>query len=245
MTADDGRADAGPCKGSVARAAGCERLGIMETQRDSVKTIEVFVFYFDVANVVTKFRTDQSATLHNLRAFQRYARRVFPFGYAHSYVVTLYDNVWCRVNAAQPGLPSLLLNFAGSVMRAARREGFLEYFGCITRGLHEYCPEDRMLVGGTSFEDLTEQHIDITSEPHIRAAYSEKWRKLVPAASNSVWVSTEVFASSTLAAEASYPDATFTVLNGVIDLAQLPHANNRAWPFSQSKFQAIRPLETS
>lgn len=215
----------------------------METRHDSAEMVDVFVFYFDLANVVANFLRDQSETLRKLRAFQRSARRSFPFGYEHSFVVTLYDNVWCRVNASQPGLPSLLLNFAGSVMCAARTEGFPEFFGCVTRGYHEYCPDDRMLVGGASFEDLKEQHIDATSEPHIRAAYAEKWRKLVTAPPNSVWVSTEVLGASTLAAEASYPDASFTLLDGVFDLAQTSHPNVQPWPFSQSKFQAIGPPE--
>jgi hypothetical protein len=205
----------------------------------------VLVFYFDVANVVAKFLVDQSETLRNLRAFQRYARRVFPFGYEHSFVATLYDNVWCRVNASQPGLPSLLLNFAGSVMCAARREGFPEFFGCITRGPHEYCPDDRILVGGESFEDLKEQHIDITSEPHIRAAYAEKWRTVAPAPPNSVWVSAEVLGASTLEAEAVFPDTTFKPLNGDFDLSTLPRPDGKPWPFSQSRFRAIGPLKVS
>ena len=163
----------------------------METDREVEESLDLFVFYFDLANVVAQFLQDQSGTLRRLRSFQRTARHLFPFGYEHSYIATLYDNVWCRVNASQPGLPSLLFNFAGSVMSAARKEGFPHFFGCITRGRHEYSPDDRMLVAGGSFEDLKEQHIDITSEPHIRAAYSEKWRKFVAAPPNSVWVSSE------------------------------------------------------
>lgn len=213
----------------------------METPDDSAKTVDVLVFYFDVANIISKFLDDQSETLRKLRAFQRRARREFPFSYEHSYVATLYDNVWCRVNAAQPGLPSLLFNFAGSVMDAARKEGFVEFFGCITRGQHEYCPEDRILVGSESFEDLTEQHIDITSEPHIRAAYSEKWRSLVPAApKNSVWVSSEVLAGSTLEAEAGHADATFSAFDEEFDLSSRSR-DGKPWPFAQSKFYAIGP----
>ena len=204
----------------------------------------MLVFYFDVANVVAKFLVNEAETLRRLRAFQRFARREFPFAYENSYVATLYDNVWCRVNAAQPGLPSLLLNYAGFVMRAARKEGFDEFFGCITRGQHEYCPEDRILIGGDSLEDLKEQHLDITSEPHIRAAHSEKWRLLVPAPANSVWVSSEVFEGSTLAAEASYPDATFSALDGEFDLSGACR-NGRPWPFPQSKFGAIGPVGTA
>ena len=217
----------------------------METQRDSAESVDVFVFYFDLANVVKKFLADQSGTLRRLGSFQRSARHLFLFGYEHCYIATLYDNVWCRVNASQPGLPSLLFNFAGSVMSAARTEGFPQFFGCITRGKHEYCPNDRMLVGGASFEDLKEQHIDITSEPHIRAAYSEKWRKFVTAPANSVWVSSEALGTSTLAAEASYPDATFTPLNGVFDLARTSLKDGQSWPFPQSRFHAIGPIEVA
>jgi len=214
-------------------------LGLMATRSERAKTVDVHVFYFDVANVVAQFLREPQATLGRLRAFQRAARREFPFGYEHSYVATLYDNVWCRVNAAQPGLPSLLLNYAGTVMRLAEKEGFSTFFGCITRGEHEYDPEDRILIGGTSFEDLKEQHLDITSEPHIRAAYAEKWRATAPAPTNSVWVSAEVLDGSTLAAEAIYPDATFAPAGATFDLSDV---GEREWPFANSKFHAIRPV---
>ena len=213
----------------------------MGTRNRRAETVEVHVFYFDVANVIADFLQDPPSTLERLRTFQRSARREFSFGREHSYVATLYDNVWCRVNASQPGLPSLLLNYAGSVMRLAEKHGFKDFFGCITRGLHEYDPEDRILIGGESLEDLKEQHLDITSEPHIRAACAEKWRSIAPAPPNSVWVSSEVLGESTLAMEASFPDATFIAAGAPFDLSGLK-IGERVWPFANSKFHAIHPL---
>jgi hypothetical protein len=97
-----------------------------------------------------------------------------------------------------------------------------------------------MLVGRESFEDLSEQHIDVTSEPHLRAALAEKWGSSSALPQNCVWVSAEAIAADSLEAEASFPDSTFSPFASEFDLASVSLANGRRWPFAASKFRAIR-----
>lgn len=212
------------------------------SQKETVRRIDVYVFYFDVIGFVDDYLSYGEEALNRLRRFQRSARHAFEFGRDDSYVVTLYDNVWSRVNASEPGLPSLLLDFAGRVMHAAETEGFDKFFGSITRGVHDYAPDDRMLVGGETFEDLREQHLDLTSEPHIRAALAEKWRGNAQLPVNCLWVSSEAVIPSTLSAQAGFPNSAFEPFGNDFDLAAIPLTNGRRWPFSQSRFRAIRPL---
>lgn len=210
---------------------------------DNIRKIDVYVFFFDVVGFVAKYLSTGEEALIRLRRFQCNARRAFEFDRDNSYVATVYDNVWSRVNATEPGLPSLLLNFAGRVMRAAEAEAFDKYFGCITRGIHDYAPDDRMLVGGDSLEDLREQHLDVTSEPHIRAALCEKWRRHPDLPDNCVWVSSEAVVPSTLEEQAGFPNNAFEPYGGAFDLAATPLRNGRPWPFPrQSTFRAIRSL---
>lgn len=199
------------------------------------------MFYFDVVGFVDEFLARGDSALERLRNFHRSARHEFAFGRESSYVVTLFDNVWARLNANEPGMPSLLLDFAGNVMHAAEAEGFPKFFGAITRGMHTYDLNDRILVGGNSFEDLREQHIDATSEPHIRAASAEKWAAALELPRHCVWVSAEAAHPASLSAEAGFPDSTFEPFGGPFDLAATPLPNGRKWPFSQSTFGAIRP----
>jgi len=205
-----------------------------------VHSIDAYVFYFDVVGFVDDFLDSGAEALNRLRAFQRSARRAFSFSHGHSYVVTLYDNVWARLNAVEPGTPSLLLDFAGRTMAAARREGFNRFFGCITRGVHDFDPADRMLVAGETFEDLREQHLDLTSEPHIRAAAAEKWSRCTELPTNCVWVSAEVVDLSALPAHGQFCDGAFEPYGESFDLAQVHTPNGRVWPFSPSTFRAIR-----
>jgi hypothetical protein len=207
---------------------------------ESIQRTDVFVFYFDVAGCVDQFLTRGDATLSRLRRFQRAARHDFEFGRENSYVATLFDNVWARINATEPGLPSLLLNFAGRVMDAAQSEGFDSFFGCITRGTHDFDPSDRMLVGGDRFEDLREQHLDMTSEPHIRAAYAERWQRVPTLPDNCVWVSAEAVPPRSLEAEASFPDSAFRPFREEFDLKHHTLATGKQWPFSHSLFRGIR-----
>lgn len=204
-------------------------------------TVEVYVFYFDVVGFVDRFLSQGDESLSQLRAFQRTARSAFEFSRPNSFVVTLYDNVWSRISVSQPGTPSLVLDFAGKVMNAAIDHGFSTFFGAITRGLHDYDPRDRILVGKESFEDLTEQHLDITSEPHVRAALAEKWARHVSATENSVWVSSEVVVNESLTALSSYPDSVFEPVGGWFELRTFHVNAGRHWPFAESRFHAIRP----
>jgi hypothetical protein len=199
----------------------------------------VYVFYFDVIGFVERFLSEGQEALTNLRAFQRKARAAFEFSRPNSFVVTLYDNVWSRINASQPGTPSLVLDFAGTVMSAAIEHGFSTYFGAITRGIHDYDPSDRMLVAKNDWEDLTEQHLDITSEPHVRAALAEKWSKRGTGTPNSVWVSSEVVNGGSLTGLSSFPTSAFEPVGGWFELTALD--NGRRWPFAEARFHAIGP----
>jgi len=210
----------------------------METT--SPASVEVYVFYFDIVGFVDEFLTHGDAALDRLRRFHRHSRNEFAFGRKHSYIVTLFDNVWARVNATEPGSPSLLLDFAGHVMQAAHSAGFTKYFGAITRGIHQYDANDRMLVGGESFEDLREQHIDATSEPHIRAALAEKWAVATDLPKHCVWVSSEVADQSALFAQASFPDSAFVPIGDAFNLGAMPLPTGKRWPFALSTFGAIR-----
>ena len=215
-------------------------------RHEEIQRIDVYVFFFDVVGFVDQYLSIREEALIGLRRFQYNARRAFEFDRDHSYVVTAYDNVWSRVNATEAtenGLPSLLLNFAGRVMCAAEAEGFDKYFGCITRGVHDYCPDDRMLVGGESLEDLREQHLDVMSEPHIRAALCDKLRRHSDLPDNCVWVSSEAVDSSKLEEQAVFVNNAFEPYGGEFDLAGRPLRDGRLWPFSNNSiFRAIRPL---
>lgn len=213
---------------------------------EEIRRIDVYVFFFDVVEFVNEYVSTREEALIRLRRFQYNARRAFEFDRRHSYVVTAYDNVWSRVNATEAtgnGLPSLLLKFAGRVMCAAGAEGFDKYFGCITRGIHDYCPDDRMLVGGESLEDLREQHLDVMSEPHVRAALSGKLRRHPELPENCVWVSSEAVVPSKLEEQAVFLNNAFEPYGGEFNLGGRPLRDGRPWPFSNnSVFRAIRPL---
>jgi len=206
----------------------------------TVQKVEVFVFYFDLSGVVARYLSDGQRTLDRLRAFQRQARAAFNFSRRHSFVATLYDNIWARINVAQPSTPSLVLDFAGNVMRLAMGHGFPTFFGCITRGWHDYDPDDRIVVAKDSFEDLTELHLDITSEPHVRAAMAEKWAKRSARAAGVVWVSSEVAGSDSLAAMATFADSAFQPAGDWFDIHVFDESPRQIWPFAQSRFHAIR-----
>ena len=210
----------------------------------AVQKVEVYVFYFDVHGFIDQYLRNAGSTLDHLRAFQRQARAEFCFSRPQTFVATLYDNVWARINVAQPGMPSLLLDFAGKVMRAATDQGFPNFFGCITKGWHDYDPDDRMLVAKESFEDLTAQHLDITSEPHIRAVFAEKWAKLVTPNGSAVWVSSEVVDGESLSALASLPESAFQLAGKWFDIGEGNPSGQPQWPFAQSRFHVIQAIDT-
>jgi hypothetical protein len=205
-----------------------------------IDKVNAFVFYFDIVGFVEVFVSNRQEALDRLRRFQKNARHAFPSGHEHTYVVTLFDNVWSRVNADDPGQPSLLLKYAGDVMRAALNEGFCNFFGAITRGVHDFDPNDRLLVGRENFEDLSEQHIDVTSEPHIRAAYVERWARNPSFPQSCVWVSSDVLDLRTLPAHAQFNGCDFEPFGDEFDISGVPLSDGRQWPFVPSKFRAIR-----
>ncbi len=205
-----------------------------------VTRFEAYVFYFDLIGFGDDYLGNGQETLTRLRNFHKESRRAFCFRSPNSYVVTLFDNVWCRVSTSEVGTPSLLFDYAGEVMNCAQSNGFSNYFGAITKGIHEYDPYDRILVGKKDFEDLTEQHIDITSEPHIRAALAEKWSKQFQKVGASVWVSEEVSNSYSIQADACLPDSKFVLISGSIKLEQRA-ATEQTWPFGMAHFQPIGP----
>src|SRR4051812_9212586 len=86
---------------------------------DGITRLDAFVFHFDLIGFVDDYLARRQSTLERLRRFQCEACAAFPLGHEHTYVITLFDNVWARVNAHDPGQPSLLLKAAGDVMRAA------------------------------------------------------------------------------------------------------------------------------
>lgn len=205
-----------------------------------ISTIEAYVFYFDILGFVDNYTSERQKALDRLRAFQRAARATFEFSQPSSFTVTLYDNVWSRINISQPGTPSLVLDYAGKVMQAAIDHGFPHFFGSITRGQHDFDPNDRMLVAKENWEDLTEQHIDITSEPHIRAAHAERWKRYFPLVGDTVWVSSEVLEKNSLPELSGFPDSAFEPFGTWFDLATDTQADKK-WPFLESRFHAIRP----
>jgi hypothetical protein len=209
-----------------------------------MQSIEIYVFYFDLIGVVDAYFAAPARALEKVAGFQRVARRKFEFGNSNSYVVTLADNVCCRVSSDEAGTPSLLLEYAGTVMSEAKKAGFAQYFGAITKGVHSFEPEDRTLVGKDSLADLTEQHIDITSDPYLRAIFAEKWSKQLasahqlPAPPNSVWVSSEVMDRSEIEAYAIFGSSTFSVFSPAFDLSAIATKSGQ-WPFKRSLFNAI------
>jgi len=211
----------------------------------TVERVDCYVFHFDLIGVVDSFLADPEAALDQLRAFQRSARRRFPFSRPNSYIVTLADNVWCRINASQPGTPSLVLDFAGEVAREARIHEFPRFFGAVTRGIHEFDVADRTLASSGSIADLTEQHVDMTSEPHIRAAVAEKRSGQLhrvgklPVQESCVWVSREVVANQRIEDLAALPDAKFRAVGEWFDLSAISDPTIPSWPFNETEFRAI------
>jgi hypothetical protein len=213
----------------------------------TLERIECFVFHFDLVGVARAYVADPPGVLDRIRCFQRASRRYFTFSGPGSYVVTAADNIWCRVNVHQPGTPSLVFNFAGSVMREAVRAGFKSFFGAITRGIHESDPRDRTRVYSGESSELNEQHVDMLSEPHMRAAEAEKCSKRLnrdgrlPIEDSCVWVSEEVIGPSPIEGHAEYPDAAFEPSGGWFDLKELTSGTDAPWPFERSRFRAIVP----
>jgi hypothetical protein len=209
------------------------------------ETIDAFIFYFDLIGVVDQFLSQQGETLERLRQFQARARARFPFGEPHCTVKTLADNVWARVNASEHTGAVGMLELAARVMEAAHEFCFPNYFGVITRGDHVFDVLDRTTVTGSDPTDFLVQHIDMTSEPHIRAALAEKWSaslardKLSPVPVPSVWISEEVFPERDIEDAVCGLSLPFVVRRERFDLSRLPGPAGKQWPFPHARFRAI------
>ena len=63
--------------------------------------MEAIIFYFDVIGIRDRYDSDPNV-LTKLREFQRSVRESnFPVGQEWSTLITLYDNVWARINAQE------------------------------------------------------------------------------------------------------------------------------------------------
>lgn len=209
------------------------------------QSIDAYIFYFDLLNVRQQFLHDQQGTLERIRAFQEMARQTpFPFGDG-SALKTFADNVWARVASHENIADVRLLDLAGDVMRAAHSNGFDKFFGVITYGKHPFDLFDRTLVTGGDPTEILVQHIDMTSEPHMRAAFAEKWSaslaKLsrLPVPPSCVWVSEEVFPNGEIEDNLFGVELSVAVVPERFDLKQLPGPGGAKWPFKQSRFRAI------
>jgi len=152
--------------------------------------------------------------------------------------------VWVRLSDGETVADHKILEIAGFTMKAAREHGFERFFGAITYGEHEFDLQDRVLVSGGDLTSLQKQHLDLISEPQIRAASIEKWSKalhhahLDPVPVPSVWVSEEVMDPETIADHTYEVNEHFVVRPERFDLSKLP-VGGRAWPFTESRFSAI------
>jgi hypothetical protein len=214
-------------------------------KKPMTETIDAFIFYFDLIGVREQFLAAQQETLARMRAFQAKSRAAFPLFGPHSTIKTLADNVWARVNADEESADVLTIELATRTMKAACEFGFDNYFGVITRGEHVFDLIDRTLFAGADPTDIQIQHIDMTSEPHMRAAFAEKWsahlarNNALPVPAPCVWISEETFPESGIDAALCGIDLPCTIGMKTFDLATLPGPSGKRWPFKQSRFRAI------
>jgi hypothetical protein len=211
-------------------------------------SFEAIIFYFDLIGVRNQFLDDPEGTMARIRDFQRRVRlSSFPFGGAHTTLKTMADNVWARINVSDENAIAdvHVLEFAAYTMSAAREFGFQKYFGVVTRGEHIFVNEDRTLVGGFDPTDLRIQHIDMTSKPHIRAAFAEKWSAhlagegKLPTPPSCVWISEEVMPDGELEDQLYGLKEPFELMPQRIDLGAVEGPNGRSWPFPERRFRAI------
>ena len=97
------------------------------------ETMTACIFYFDVIGVREAY-PDDATIVTRLQAFQRSVRgTLLPFGERWSTLITLYDNVWARINVDEANpVEHIALTIATSSMRYAQENGFHEYFGACT-----------------------------------------------------------------------------------------------------------------
>ncbi|HVV15993.1 MAG TPA: hypothetical protein VHH90_02220 [Polyangia bacterium] len=197
-------------------------------------TEDVFIFYFDIVDFVDAVARDQEV-LDRLLRFQR-AVRGTPLGIGEPWttVVTFADNVWARISSAELAPESKILDLAAAAMKSAREHGFASYFGVATKGPYTHWDEDKTLVGSVSEPThILRQHIDSTSEPHIRAALAEKWsaklkrKDRLPVPQPCVWIDEEIDDADVLRVEV--PDHGLVVLAETFDLQACDVGTK--WPY--------------
>lgn len=213
-----------------------------------IETVEVLIFYFDLVGVVGRY-TSNPAIVKDIAAFQRSVRQIVTgWGDPYSCLITAFDNVFVRLNAndATGTADYSIVEFAADTMKAAEQAGFEVYFGAVTRGTMEIDAFDQHLVSGADHTDIRSQHISLLCDPHIRAAFAEKWsatlqrsQQLPFGGQPCVWVSEEVFDPLQLPGLSATQNPDVQVL-GYFDLAQLS-AGSKTWPFPQKRFSGIRP----
>lgn len=211
---------------------------------ETLQEMEAFIVHFDVLGIRAKYLSDTSV-LTRLREFQRSVRESkFPVGCDWSTLITLYDNVWARINAAETIADVIALELAIDVMKCAKDNGFHEYFGACTKGVHTFDIIDKTLVGDAC--DIRIQHIDTLSEPHMRAACLEKWQTELhkdgsdPVTTPCIWIAEEVADYETLVDYKRWQEFDFSILSPALDFNGYPLIDGRKWPFPEhSKFTAI------
>lgn len=211
------------------------------------QTIDCFIFYFDLIGVVDSFISNPHI-IDKITDWQRAVRNDFSFMEENTTCKTMTDNIWARITSRHPESDMfLVLDFAGKTMRLAKSYGFEKYFGVITYGEHTFDLRDRTLSSGSDQTDITTQHIDSLSGPHIRAAFLEKWsaglaKKKMHPCPNSVWVSEEaLFGEHSLHEMLTYSNVSreFSTFDLSIDLKDPALAIDKPWTFAESKFQFI------
>ena len=101
-----------------------------------------------------------------------------------------------------------------------------------------------ILVPNTDPTDILIQHIDMTSEPHIRAVMAEKWssylakKEIYPIPVPSVWVSEEIF-EGPIERELFGVDLQCVIRPESFNLNTYESEIGKKWPFDKSRFRAI------
>ncbi len=212
------------------------------------ETIEALVFYFDLIGIVEDYAKDPQV-LRRITTFQRQVRDITKgFGAPYSTIVTTFDNVIARINTEDNAGTAdyAIIDFAGETMERAEAAGFESYFGAITRGDISIDLHDQMLVSGSDPTDIRIQHLSFLSDPHVRAAFAEKWSAALskgkgsPFKRSCVWISEEVVPPKELRGLLAAAGCRARALPGMLDL-QGCRARPQQWPFAQSKFSAIAP----
>lgn len=209
-----------------------------------LQRVEVVIFYFDLIGFTGQYLSNANATLQRLWQFQKESRSQFPFSIYGSAVKTVADNVWARIPISEPGMPELAVEYAKRIMCQARKNGFSNYFGAMTRGIHEFDLADRWFSSAEDTTDIRSQHIDVISEPYMRGVIAEYWsadlarNNRLPARAPCIWVGTDVISDKDLLAYISVHGGV-SFVRGPFDLRQHPRSDGKTWQFEQSTFCAI------